>query len=108
MQWTSEELHREVRKPLESPAPTADDRRIDVTGMAPGPDDSLIIDVEVVPGAGTSVQRWRLSFRSMWADVRGLPLESAGLTVRANIEEWWDTGAEEGGPGHLVKARRTV
>ncbi|MDT7617224.1 MAG: hypothetical protein QOF00_4671 [Pseudonocardiales bacterium] len=44
----------------------------------------------------------------MWADVRDLPLASAALTVRANIEEWWDTGAEEDGPGNLVSARRTA
>ncbi|MCW2717572.1 MAG: hypothetical protein JWR81_1394 [Pseudonocardia sp.] len=44
----------------------------------------------------------------MWADVRDLPLASAALTARANIEEWWDTGAEEDGPGNLVSARRTA
>jgi hypothetical protein len=38
-------------------------------------------------------------------DVRELPLDAAALTVRANIEEWWDTGAEEDCPGGLVTAR---
>jgi hypothetical protein len=105
MTWTIEELGERVRRPLESPAPVGGDRDIRVLGLNQR-GDSLVIDIVVSAPPTMDCQRWQLDFRSMWADVRELPLDAAALTVRANIEEWWDTGAEEDGPGGLVTARR--
>lgn len=107
VRWTTAELLEHVNVPLESPAPSPQERTIAVEGVETD-GNALLVEVEVTTPRRQGKQTWSLSFKSMWADVRDLPLASAALTVRANIEEWWDTGAEEDGPGNLVSARRTA
>lgn len=106
MTWTIAELLEQVKIPLESPVASPQERAIVVNGVETD-GAALLVVVDIVAPPRRESQSWLLHFRSMWSDVSDLPLQAAALTVRANIEEWWDTGAEEDGPGHLVKAHRT-
>ena len=106
MTWTLAELLEQVKVPLESPVANPQERSIAVNSVETD-GAALLVAVDVFAPPRRESQSWLLRFRSMWSDVSGLPLQAAALTVRANIEEWWDTGAEVDGPGHLVTAHRT-
>jgi hypothetical protein len=54
----------------------------------------LVITVEARPGGGRQGQRWRLHYDLPPEDLALLGPESFVSTVRANIEEWWDTRPE--------------
>ncbi len=45
--------------------------------------------------AGADRQRWEITYEIPAADVVLLDAASFVLTVRANLEEWWDTGAAD-------------
>jgi hypothetical protein len=45
--------------------------------------------------AGADRQRWELTYKVPAADMVLLDAASFVLTVRANLEEWWDTGAAD-------------
>ncbi|TCK26665.1 hypothetical protein EV378_2506 [Pseudonocardia endophytica] len=63
----------------------------------------MLVEVTVADARG--VDRWRLTFHSMWADLCEFPLEDAALIARANIEEWWDTREGEPEPPSLTAER---
>ncbi|WP_460626450.1 hypothetical protein [Intrasporangium mesophilum] len=58
----------------------------------PGHELVLLIDVLVEATGNREPQRWRLGYEVPTADLTLLDRYSFILTVRANIEEWWDTG----------------
>jgi hypothetical protein len=45
--------------------------------------------------AGTDRQRWELTFDVPEADLVMLDTASWVFTIRANLEEWWATGAAD-------------
>src|SRR5262245_1066546 len=69
-------------------------RGLRVTGVQarPGHELVLLIDVLVEGTATREPQRWRLGYDVPTADLTLLDAHSFVLTVRANLEEWWDTG----------------
>jgi hypothetical protein len=65
-------------------------------------DDGSHLTVDVEAGAaGGRTQRWLLTMPSVQGDLTSMSLESASFTLRANLEEWWDTRGQypDGMPG---------
>jgi hypothetical protein len=63
----------------------------------------LVVIVQADSGATGQPQTWRLTYDIPLDDLNLLAPESFVLTVRANIEEWWDTRPTQ--PVHLVAER---
>lgn len=66
--------------------------RVTAVQARPGHEVVLLIDVLVEATGNREQQRWRLGYEVPTADLTLLDGYSFVLTVRANIEEWWDTG----------------
>lgn len=66
--------------------------RVTAVQARPGHELVLLIDVLVEATDDRGPQRWRLGYEVPPADLTLLNGHSFVLTVRANIEEWWDTG----------------
>src|SRR5262245_43874521 len=58
----------------------------------PGRELLLRIDVQATGTETREPQQWRLGYEVPKADLTLLDGHSFVLTVRANLEEWWDTG----------------
>lgn len=105
MSWTIEELHQRVQEPLGGSS-WPRESTIKVLSLGPDGTGGLVMEIAVERGQSNTArrQRWRLVFEGMLTDISKRPLDTAGLILRANLEEWWDTGAAEDGPG--ITARR--
>lgn len=102
--WSIEDLHRQIDVAL-GDDPVARRRTLRVEHVALR---GTALDIDVVvtdPAAQVNGQRWQLSFSSLWDDIVELPLDSARIVTRANIEEWWDT-RHSGEPQLHLTARR--
>jgi hypothetical protein len=71
-------------------------RRLKVRSVTAGPDPllQLVIVLDAEPPAGPP-QTWRLTYDVADDDLQLLGAPAFVLTVRANIEEWWDTRAAD-------------
>ncbi|GAA1390741.1 hypothetical protein GCM10009613_31970 [Pseudonocardia kongjuensis] len=90
-EWSVAELFRSASQPLVK----NDHRRIVLEGLDVDPG-SGAVHCEVAVETPTGTSRWRLTIGSA-DDVKNSSVQSAGLVIRANIEEWWDTGGPVNG-----------
>lgn len=86
-----DELFQSASQPLVE----NDHRRIILEGLDVDPG-SGAVRCEVAVEAPTGTSRWRLEIGSA-DDFKNSSVQSAGLVIRANIEEWWDTGGSANG-----------
>jgi hypothetical protein len=97
------ELASALSRPL---VPRAGGWSLDVDEVAWVPEadpSALELSLRVRPAADQPAQRWLLALRLSPEDIDGdVDVDSFVLTVRANLEEWWQTGGDV--PG--VTARR--
>lgn len=67
-------------------------RQLVVTAVHPRADGGLDLDVT----CGQQRERRRLTYATTPQDLESLGEPSFVLTLRANLEEWWDTGQADG------------
>lgn len=102
MSWTFDELRDRLQVPFESPFPSVERRpTISVLSLTPEASGELTIEI-TVEDERNKRQRWLLVFET-WNDIARYTLNTAYMTLRANLEEWWDTGAAEDGPGFTAR-----
>ena len=68
-----------------------------------GPTPQLVMIVEPDHGPAEPAQTWRLIYDVPLEDLHVLGPTAFVATVRANLEEWWDT--RPAGPVHVVAER---
>lgn len=90
-EWSIDELLEQARNPLAGTAA----RTVEVDALNVRDDTSGDLDCDITVTTQRGRSRWRITIQEAIEHLERASIESAGLIVRSNIEEWWDTGGPE-------------